>query len=1022
MKHLLALLLLTLLPFGSKAQTYWQQQVDHRIDVRLDDDAHVLHAFGSFVYTNNSPSTLDTIWMHLWPNAYRDKRSALCRQLVSSNDFDLHFAKPEDRGFIDSLDFRVQQGASPVAGDTDKLTWGYHPDHADIGWIKLPEPLRTGQRITIATPFRVKVPDGRFSRLGHTGQAYYLTQWFPKPAVYDASGWHAMPYLTQGEFYSEFGTFDVHITVPANYVIGATGMLVDGTAEEAWMDSLAQQPLSFVMSEGGAAFPPSSKNTKTLHFRQDRVHDFAWFADKRFQVRRSSVTLPASGRTVSTQVLFTPQNAALWDKAVEYVNESVRLYSQFVGDYPYDRATAVDGTISAGGGMEYPMITIIGNTGDAMGLDNVIAHEVGHNWFYGILGSNERDHAWMDEGMNSFVELRYMRERYPSSGFNLGVPLVGDLTKSLGDGHRLQNELGYRLNARRNLDQPISRTSAAFTSINYGTTVYMKTALVMDHLMAYLGEDTMDKCLHAYYDEWKFKHPQPADLRRVFERESGKELGWVFDGLINTDIKFDVRGLKAKGNTLSYKIEGIPAPFPVTSHDDMWKGPTWIVPSEPQPLNKEAHDWDKGRIKTDGYNRSTRKYTAELPWNSYGDIRADIQNRTLDIDRRNNGTDTKPQLRFLLGLEKNDRRTTYWTPIIGANAHDGFMAGLALYNTTFPSQRFEWVAAPMYGFKSGKLVGGARAEYHFDRLNSNTFQNIHLGLGTWGFSTAEEEDIASGFRKYTPSIRFDLKRSDAYAASHSFGYRAVFVTQYGPGIVQGDEGPITAEVNTDDVYHELRYDIQQKQGLHPYLITGILLHHEAFTRIGVDAKWSALYDDDKHRITFRGFVGTFLRTEQDQLTRLMAWRLNWGSEDLLYDHVFVDRGQQELGAGRQIAKDQGGFKTPTAQGGSDSWIAALNMELDMPIGLPLSLYGNWGAAPYTEVTATGNEQKWDSYFEAGFGFRIVRDIAEVWIPLVVSQNIQDEHDFNDVDFGDRIRIVLALEKLDPTRALRNIMH
>jgi hypothetical protein len=98
------------------------------------------------------------------------------------------------------------------------------------------------------------------------------------------------------------------------------------------------------------------------------------------------------------------------------------------------------------------------------------------------------------------------------------------------------------------------------------------------------------------------------------------------------------------------------------------------------------------------------------------------------------------------------------------------------------------------------------------------------------------------------------------------------------------------------------------------------------------------------------------------------------------------------------------------------------MELDMPIGLPLSLYGNWGAAPYTEVTATGNEQKWDSYFEAGFGFRIVRDIAEVWIPLVVSQNIQDEHDFNDVDFGDRIRIVLALEKLDPTRALRNIMH
>ena len=373
-------------------------------------------------------------------------------------------------------------------------------------------------------------------------------------------------------------------------------------------------------------------------------------------------------------------------------------------------------------------------------------------------------------------------------------------------------------------------------------------------------------------------------------------------------------------------------------------------------------------------------------------------------------------------MEKNDRRTTYWTPIISANRHDGFMAGLALYNTTFPSQRFEWVAAPMYGFKSGKLVGGARAEYHFDRLNSSTFQNIHLGLGTWGFSTAEEDSVASGFRKYTPSIRFDLKRNDAYAATHSLGFRTVFVTQYAPGTVQGDDGPVTAEVNTDDLYNELRYDIEQKQGLHPHLITGTLLQHEAFTRASVDAKWSAIYDGRKHRITFRGFAGTFLSSNDDQLTRLMAWRLNWGSEDLLYDHVFVDRGPQERSNGRQITKDQGGFKAPTSQGSSTSWLTALNMELDMPFPLPLSIYGSWGAAPYTEVTATGNVSKWDSYYEAGIGIRVVRDIAEVWFPLVVSQNIQDEYDFSDLLFGDRIRIVLALEKLDPTRALRNIMH
>jgi hypothetical protein len=138
--------------------------------------------------------------------------------------------------------------------------------------------------------------------------------------------------------------------------------------------------------------------------------------------------------------------------------------------------------------------------------------------------------------------------------------------------------------------------------------------------------------------------------------------------------------------------------------------------------------------------------------------------------------------------------------------------------------------------------------------------------------------------------------------------------------------------------------------------------------------------------------------------------------------VFVDRGSQDQVNSRQIAKDQGGFKTPTALGSSDSWLAALNMELDLPFPLPLSVYGSWGAAPYTEVTTTGNVSKWDSYYEAGIGVRLVRDIAEVWVPLAVSKNIQDVYDSNGVQFGDRIRIVLALEKLDPTKALRNIPH
>ncbi|HRH39056.1 MAG TPA: M1 family metallopeptidase, partial [Flavobacteriales bacterium] len=483
-------------------------------------------------------------------------------------------------------------------------------------------------------------------RLGHTKQAYYITQWYPKPAVFDRTGWHAIPYLTQGEFYSEYGAFDVTITLPKNYVVGATG-IQQVESERMWMDSLASVPYSderkFKAEFQRTAlnsFPPSSTEMKTIRYVQDRVHDFGWFADKRFIVRKSAVALPQSGNVVTTWALFTPKNALLWNDAVSYVNESVRLYSKWVGDYPYTDATAVDGTISAGGGMEYPMITVIGNMESKESLDNVIAHEVGHNWFYGILGSNERDHAWMDEGMNSFVELRYMRERYPNGKLSIDIPLLTKAAAKLTDVHRVQSELGYRLNARRNLDQPLSLTSNDFTSINYGTGVYMKTALIMDHLMAYLGEETMDKCLHAYFDQWKFAHPQPWNMQEVFEKESGKDLGWVFGQALSTSQKIEVRASTLKDGALRYRTNSM-APFPITgwangdSLGTVWTNASDVEWRRPSKVTRPIIDGGFAR-RTDAARSPCGSGSITLPWPTVDRIRIDANNRTLDIDRRNN--------------------------------------------------------------------------------------------------------------------------------------------------------------------------------------------------------------------------------------------------------------------------------------------------------------------------------------------------------------------------------------------------
>ncbi len=983
---------------ATQAQVNWQQRVDHAISVRLDDRSHLLRGVATFTYHNNSPLALDTIWVHLWPNAYSDRSTALCRQLVDGGDLDLHFAKEEDRGRIDSIAFIATRGAHDSRAE--QLTWGYHPRHTDIAWLKLERSLGSGERIKITTPFRVKVPDGRFSRLGHTGQAYYITQWYPKPAVFDAQGWHAMPYLTQGEFFSEFGRFEVDITLPRNYVVGATGVLQD-EEERAWMDQLAGRPVPPAPARGtGSAIPASDSTWKTIRFVQDSVHDFAWFADKRFVVRKGEVTLRRSGRTVTTWTLFTPQNADLWSDAVTYVNEGLAHYSNWVGDYPYPACTAVDGTISAGGGMEYPMITVIGNMNNRESLDEVIAHEVGHNWFQGILASNERDHPWMDEGMNSFVELRYMRARYPNSRPSMGLPGDGLLIGEVADPHRFRSEMAYLLNARRDLDQPIELHADGYSQMNYGGIVYGKTALVFDQLLAYLGEETFDRCMHAYFNEWRFRHPAPADVRRVFEQESGRELGWMFDGLMATNAKVDVKARRLKGRELRYTMRGgVDMPFPLSDPDDPAKGSLWVMPD------------------------STRRTT--LPWDARR-VRIDAAGRTLDIDRRNNAVRahglfrrcTPQRFAPLFGIGASERRTTRVSPALGWNAHDGVMAGIALHNITVPAQRVEWAVAPLYGTRSSRPVGGARLFWNHDRLAGGPIGNIHAGITAQSASLFAEEPLERWYLRVSPQLDIDMRSDPRRRRSeHRVGYRAVVLRESLGGIL-GDT--LEVERVREDIYHELSYAVKGRSALRPAALKLDLQHHEAFTRLALEARQAFVYDKRKHRIAFRLFAGQFLRKEDALMQRQMGWRLHWGSSDMTFDHLFMDRQDVGTNTAQQMAKDQGAFRVPTAQGTSDTWIAALNMEADMPFRLPLSVYASAGAAPYTLVGPGGRSEKWRMHAEAGIGIRIVRDLAEVWIPLVFTKEIANELELRDVDPLERIRFVLALEKLDPARLFRGL--
>ncbi len=520
----------------ARAQTYWQQEVNYSIDVSLNDKQHSLEGFERMEYINHSPDTLRFIWIHLWPNAYKNDRTAFTDQQLQNGNTAFYFSGPDDKGYINKLNFKVDD----ITAETID-----HPNYIDVVQLILPSPLLPGKKIIITTPFHVQLPYN-FSRGGHIGESYQATQWYPKPAVYDKQGWHPMPYLDQGEFYSEFGSFDVRITVPQNYVVAATGELQD-ESEKKWLrarSSFDWKPAkNKVKTKAGSyksvyqEFPVSDAATKTLAFRESRVHDFAWFADKRYIVNMDTCRLP-SGKIVSVASYYLPEEKDLWQHSLAFAINAVMQRSSWIGEYPYNNVSVVQGPKGYGAGMEYPTITVIPPAENEIVLDKVIEHEIGHNWFYGILASNERQYPWMDEGFNTYYENRYSRLKYPAGDEKFGrTPF-----HATDMGRIMVNSV-----AALKKDQPINTPSDSLSELNYALSAYLKTAEWLAFLENRYGREYLDKAIRDYYERWKFKHPQPDDLKKSFSESLGVPSDSLFSYL---DKKGPLPGTQPEGTRL----------------------------------------------------------------------------------------------------------------------------------------------------------------------------------------------------------------------------------------------------------------------------------------------------------------------------------------------------------------------------------------------------------------------------------------------------------------------------------------
>jgi hypothetical protein len=961
------------------SQDYFQQEVNYKIHVTLNDREHELNGFESVEYINNSPDTLRFLYFHLWPNAYSDNKTELARQIFSLKGKGRLFNDPELRGYIDSLDFEVEG---------DHVQWNLLPGLPDICWIILNKPLEHGDTIYINTPFHVKIPKGVTSLLGHIGESYQISQWYPKPAVYDRSGWHQMPYLDQGEFYSEFGNFDVSITLPANYVVAATGIL-QNEQEKKLLDMLSEDTSRMDMPDYEEAnFPPSSKEMKTLRYTENKIHDFAWFADKRFHVLKGKVKLPDSGREITTWAMFTDQDARLWKDAISYINNAIWYFSEWIGDYPYDNFTAVQSALSAGAGMEYPGLTVIGHAEDPYMLDKVIAHETCHSWFYSALGSDERRFPFMDESVVSAYESRYTDERYPEKR----LWEVYFKNKKLADFFHIDEipvqrmqETEWLIRARSNLEQPGNLVASDYNQVDYSTIIYNKAAQGFTWLRAYFGDALFDSIMHDYYNTWKYRHPLPDDLRSIFETRTAKDLSWFFDDFLGTIKRLDYKMVRLENQKLLIRNKGeLKAPLLIASligdsicsekWEDGFEGKKWINPL----------------------------------WNNYTEIKIDPGHKMPELFRLNNNMRTSGicrradpfQSRFLYTIEDPDKRSLIYIPAVDWNSENGFMAGLILHNGMLIPKPVEYFFIPFYTFRNPGLAGYGKIS-----LNITPYDNF-IRIAT--FSLEGEQFGAPDNQNYHKAkIGLDLSFRSGKMIN------AVNQKVFGYYIAASDllqiELLMQAKMRS---YLQFGYLLERTGIINPFNMLVSVESGKSFQKISLELNYKYSYYGINNGLEVRIFTGTMLKNASADPFYAFSPSGRSGREQYYFQGIYPDRFGDfpKTFWTRQMTLAEGGLVTPVTDSlGYSRWVCSLSLTSTLP-----GIASRIPVKPFVNLLlndhGAGTINKSTLFYEAGFKAGMW-NFFEIYFPLLVSDNIESITG----SFKDRIRFVFKLDIFNPLR-------
>ena len=595
---------------GAPGPKYWQNRADYLIRATLNEQDTTVTGEVSISYTNNSPDKLDFLWLQLDQNLFRPDSRGAATTPTTGDRFDV-------KGFSKG-GYHIASVEVSYAGKSYTVT----PVITDARMqVRLQTPVKPdGDKITVKIKYDFAIPVYGADRMGRlntkNGIVYELAQWYPRMCVYDdIESWNTLPYMGLGEFYCEYGNFDYYLTAPADMTVVASGDLQNPaevlTPKEVSRLAEARKSDATVMivkedEVGQASSRPKNTGNLTWHYKMDNTRDVSWAASKAFIWDAAKVNLP-SGRPAIAMSAYPVESAGKdrYGRSTEYLKRSMELYSAKYFEYPWNSAVSVAGVAL---GMEYPGIIFCKSDLTNGNLWGDVTHEIGHNWFPMIVGSNERRFMWMDEGFNTFIN------EYSTAKFNNG--------EYVNKG--LRPEFMFRMFAR---DKDPLMTPPEGMGLNGYGSYYFKTSAGLDILReVVLDSNRFDYAFNLYIKRWAFKHPQPDDFFRTMNSATGENLDWFWkewffvNGKLDqavTDVKY-VESDSSKGALITIDNLGsmvMPVILKVTE-----------AGQEPHIVKLPVDVWQRGGTWTFKYP-STGKLTA---------IELDPEHVLPDADRSNN--------------------------------------------------------------------------------------------------------------------------------------------------------------------------------------------------------------------------------------------------------------------------------------------------------------------------------------------------------------------------------------------------